>query len=284
VPLFVLYALASGGYSYLLLLLFVRFSYNVFFHWFAELALVPAALLAFVIFRSRLRSLQSFALGFYRTKAGALRLTPLRATLAIAALVILFVPIVRDRENAYFVIEPRESHQVHAGVPGKVLAVYVKEGDAVRSRAASSSATSNSHISSSKRTPAWGSRIASWAVTLCASSCCGRCSRPMVEPGTMITSRWIRFSSSRTLPGQECSSSAARASGVRRFWKRRMASTEGQDIYKERAATSETVNADLRSYRGLTPLTVRGLSKITCVTIWCALAYNLMHFATALLS
>jgi hypothetical protein len=133
VPLFVLYALASGGYSYLLLLLFVRFSYNVFFHWFAELALVPAALLAFVIFRSRLRSLQSFALGFYRTKAGALRLTPLRATLAIAALVILFVPIVRDRENAYFVVEPRESHQVHAGVPGKVLAVYVKEGDAVRS-------------------------------------------------------------------------------------------------------------------------------------------------------
>jgi hypothetical protein len=49
-----------------------------------------------------------------------------------------------------------------------------------------------------------------------------------------------------------------------------MASTEGQDIYKERAATRETVNADLPSYRGLTPLTVRGLSKITCVTLWCA--------------
>ena len=43
VPLFVFYALASGVYSYLLLLFFVRFSYNVFFHWFAELALVPAA-------------------------------------------------------------------------------------------------------------------------------------------------------------------------------------------------------------------------------------------------
>ncbi len=55
VPLFVVYALVSGAYSYLLLWLFVRFSYNVFFHWFAELALVPAALLAFVIFRSRLQ-------------------------------------------------------------------------------------------------------------------------------------------------------------------------------------------------------------------------------------
>jgi len=67
-------------------------------------------------------------------------------------------------------------------------------------------------------------------------------------------------------------------------WKRRMATEEGKEIYKERAATSETVNADLRSYRGLTQLTVRGLEKITCVALWCALAYNLMHFAAALLS
>jgi transposase len=66
-------------------------------------------------------------------------------------------------------------------------------------------------------------------------------------------------------------------------WKRRMASAEGKEIYKQRAATSETVNADLRSYRGLTPITVRGLNKIRCVALWCALAYNLMHFGAALL-
>jgi transposase len=69
-----------------------------------------------------------------------------------------------------------------------------------------------------------------------------------------------------------------------RAWKQRMASQEGQKIYKERAATSETVNADLRTYRGLVPLTVRGLEKITCVALWCALAHNLMHFGKALLS
>jgi putative peptide zinc metalloprotease protein len=132
-PLFVIYALASGLYSYLLLLFFVRFSYNVLFHWFAELAVIPAALLGFVIFRSRLRSLGSFARDFYRTNASAFRLTPSRAALAVALLALLFVPIVRERENAYFVIEPRETHQVHAGVPGKVVAVYVKEGDPVRS-------------------------------------------------------------------------------------------------------------------------------------------------------
>ncbi len=133
VPLFVIYALASGAYSYLLLLFVVRFGYNVFFHWFAELAVVPAALLAFVIFRSRLRSLYNFARVFYRTKVGtgALRLTPLRAGVAIALLMVFVLPVMRDRENAYFVVEPMESHPVHAGFPGKVSAVYVKEGDTV---------------------------------------------------------------------------------------------------------------------------------------------------------
>jgi hypothetical protein len=52
-----------------------------------------------------------------------------------------------------------------------------------------------------------------------------------------------------------------------RAWKQRMASAEGQEIYRQRAATSETVNADLRSYRGLTPITVRGLSKAKCVAL-----------------
>jgi transposase len=67
-------------------------------------------------------------------------------------------------------------------------------------------------------------------------------------------------------------------------WKQRMDSKEGKEIYKERAATSETVNADLRTYRGLSQFTVRGLNKIRCVALWCALAYNLMHFGHALLA
>jgi transposase len=66
-------------------------------------------------------------------------------------------------------------------------------------------------------------------------------------------------------------------------WKRRMSSEAGKQIYKQRAATSETVNADLRSYRGLGQITVRGLAKAQCVALWCALAYNILHFAAALL-
>jgi transposase len=67
-------------------------------------------------------------------------------------------------------------------------------------------------------------------------------------------------------------------------WKRRMASAEGKQIYQQRAATSETVNAELRTCRGLSQIMVRGLSKAKCVALWCALAYNIMHFGAVLLS
>lgn len=66
-------------------------------------------------------------------------------------------------------------------------------------------------------------------------------------------------------------------------WRRRMGSAQGKEIYKLRASTSETVNADLKSYRGLGRLTVRGLEKVRCVVLWSALAYNLLHFGSTLL-
>lgn len=61
-------------------------------------------------------------------------------------------------------------------------------------------------------------------------------------------------------------------------WRRRMGSESGQAIYKERGSTVETVNADLKSFRGLVQLTVRGLKKARCVALISVLAYNLMHF------
>jgi hypothetical protein len=69
-----------------------------------------------------------------------------------------------------------------------------------------------------------------------------------------------------------------------REWKQRMKSKEGKKIYHQRAATSETINADLRTYRGLGRILVRGLAKARCVALWCALAYNVMHFAPVLLA
>jgi transposase len=65
-------------------------------------------------------------------------------------------------------------------------------------------------------------------------------------------------------------------------WRARMTSEAGRAIYKERAATSETVNADLKTYRGLHAFAVRGLNKVRCVALWSALAYNILHFSGVL--
>jgi transposase len=81
--------------------------------------------------------------------------------------------------------------------------------------------------------------------------------------------------------GEEFTPKAAE-SAVLGDWRQRMGSAAGKEIYKQRAATSETVNADLRTHRGLGPMLVRGLDKAKCVALWCALAYNVMHFAAAL--
>jgi transposase len=64
-----------------------------------------------------------------------------------------------------------------------------------------------------------------------------------------------------------------------RAWKQRMSSAEGKQIYQQRASSSETVNADLRTFRGLSRILVRGLAKARCIALWSALAYNVMHFA-----
>jgi transposase len=65
-------------------------------------------------------------------------------------------------------------------------------------------------------------------------------------------------------------------------WRMRMAEDQAKSIYKHRAATCETANAECRTYRGLGPMLVRGLNKVRCVALWSALAYNLVHFAAAL--
>jgi len=64
-------------------------------------------------------------------------------------------------------------------------------------------------------------------------------------------------------------------------WRARMETEEAKGIYKERAATSETVNADLRCWRGLDRLQVRTQAKVKTVTVWCALTYNVMRWMKA---
>jgi transposase len=61
-------------------------------------------------------------------------------------------------------------------------------------------------------------------------------------------------------------------------WRRRMGTEEAKEIYKDRAATAECVNA-LARRRGLVQLVVRGLAKVRAVVLWMALAHNVRRMA-----
>jgi len=65
-------------------------------------------------------------------------------------------------------------------------------------------------------------------------------------------------------------------SGAVAQWRSRMAGQEIKEIYKQRAATAECVNALARN-RGLHRLPVRGLGKVRAVAVLYALAHNLMR-------
>jgi transposase len=56
-------------------------------------------------------------------------------------------------------------------------------------------------------------------------------------------------------------------------WRQRMATDEAKEIYKERAATAELVNAQARN-RGMIRLLIRGLQKIKAFALWFATAHN----------
>jgi transposase len=60
-------------------------------------------------------------------------------------------------------------------------------------------------------------------------------------------------------------------------WRARMSTDEGKQIYKDRAATAEWVNADGRAHRTLDQIPVRGLGKIQTWALWIALAHNMIR-------
>jgi len=61
-------------------------------------------------------------------------------------------------------------------------------------------------------------------------------------------------------------------------WRVRMGSEDAKELYKQRAATAECVNAQARN-RGLMRMPVRGLAKVRCVVGLFVLAHNLMRMA-----
>jgi hypothetical protein len=63
-------------------------------------------------------------------------------------------------------------------------------------------------------------------------------------------------------------------------WRQRMGTEEAKAIYKQRAATAETVNADAKQHRGLDHLAVRGVDKALGSALLFALTYNILRLIT----
>jgi transposase len=61
-------------------------------------------------------------------------------------------------------------------------------------------------------------------------------------------------------------------------WRVRMGTASAKEIYKQRAATAECVNAIARN-RGFQQVRVRGLLKVRAVLLWYALAHNVLRTA-----
>lgn len=132
VVLFVLYAIASGAYSYLLLFFVVRLSYRLGSKWFAEFALIPSGALALMLYKARLKAARrSLSQVWKQNFESGFRWRWAYLVTAAVLIAILFVPLWRDRLDAYFVIEPGEEHTICAAVPGHVDSVMVKQGEKV---------------------------------------------------------------------------------------------------------------------------------------------------------
>jgi transposase len=62
-------------------------------------------------------------------------------------------------------------------------------------------------------------------------------------------------------------------------WRERMGKEPAKEIYKERAATAECVNAIARN-RGLQRFNVKGLNKVKSIALWFALVHNMVRMMT----
>ena len=62
-----------------------------------------------------------------------------------------------------------------------------------------------------------------------------------------------------------------------------MATDDAKQIYRQRAATIETVNADLRARRGMQQQPVRGLTKVRALAMLYALTFNILRLPRSIL-
>jgi putative peptide zinc metalloprotease protein len=135
---YTVYALTSGAYSYTLLLFVARFVSNVARSYSQEWGFVVGLAVGYRIFRSRIHMLLRFVHTVYLDKKERLRSwfnSFYTVVLAMALLVVVFLPLWRESIGGRFSLEPAQRAILWAAVPGTVTAVYADEGQSVQAGA-----------------------------------------------------------------------------------------------------------------------------------------------------
>ncbi|MGO9086650.1 MAG: HlyD family efflux transporter periplasmic adaptor subunit [Terriglobales bacterium] len=131
---YLVYAVLSGIYGYLLLTFLMVFAYHILHSYSPAWAFAPAVLAGYWVFRGRIHSTGRFMKLLYLDKKERawkwLRAWRI-AGLATVALLLFFFPVWPDFQDGTFVLEPARQAYVHASVGGKVLKVFVEEGQRV---------------------------------------------------------------------------------------------------------------------------------------------------------
>ena len=130
---FAFYAIASGLYSYTVLYIVARFVGNVFRSFNQEWSFIPELATGALIFRSRIRSLVNFMKFVYLDKREKVRLWlySKQRIWVFAALLLLFLPLWRESISGKFVLEAKDRAVLRTQVPGRVLNLFVDEGQPV---------------------------------------------------------------------------------------------------------------------------------------------------------
>jgi putative peptide zinc metalloprotease protein len=133
-PFYILYAILSGLYSYLLLSFLMVFTFHVLQSYTPEWAFLPAIAAGYWVFKSRIHMLVRFMKIVYLDKKERVKTwltAPRMAALSTAALLVAFLPIWPDFVEGGFVLEPARKAWIRAEVPGTVTRVLAEEGQTV---------------------------------------------------------------------------------------------------------------------------------------------------------
>jgi transposase len=83
----------------------------------------------------------------------------------------------------------------------------------------------------------------------------------------------------RTQPGEESSQAREGDSPEVVAWRQRMATEDGKALYRNRAATAEWTNAQVRQH-GLSQLNLRGIAKVTSALLLVAVTHDILRWLT----